>query len=200
MNAHEFDLDSGALCLDFVNTVNWHASDHPADRLGGYADLAYWGEAAGILPAGQAERLVKAVDEQTDVAAQTFKNAIQLREAIYHIFANISDGVMVNPDDLVILNLAVGQAFSHLQVEQSPAGFIWSWKATNQELERVSWAAARSAAELLTSTQLERARKCADDHGCGYLFIDTSRNRSRRWCSMESCGNRAKARRHYQNL
>ena len=64
-------------------------------------------------------------------------------------------------------------------------------------LERVVWPVARSAADLLTSDLLSRVRRCEDDRGCGYLFIDTSRNRSRRWCSMESCGNRAKARRHY---
>jgi predicted RNA-binding Zn ribbon-like protein len=60
------------------------------------------------------------------------------------------------------------------------------------------WPVVHSAAELLTSPHLDRVRQCADDRGCGFLFFDTSRNGSRRWCSMESCGNRAKARRHYQ--
>jgi len=59
---------------------------------------------------------------------------------------------------------------------------------------------ARSAAELLTSDNVDRVRECEDDRGCGYLFIDQSKNRSRRWCSMESCGNRAKARRYYARL
>ena len=64
--------------------------------------------------------------------------------------------------------------------------------------DRILWPVARSAGELLISDKLDRVRQCADDRGCGYLFVDTSRNRSRRWCSMESCGNRAKAHRHYQ--
>jgi predicted RNA-binding Zn ribbon-like protein len=60
------------------------------------------------------------------------------------------------------------------------------------------WPIAREAANLLTSKDIKRMGECADDRGCGYLFFDTSRNHSRRWCSMESCGNRAKAQRHYQ--
>jgi len=50
----------------------------------------------------------------------------------------------------------------------------------------------------LTSEELDRVRECADDRGCGYLFMDTSRNRSRKWCDMRGCGNRAKAQRHYR--
>jgi predicted RNA-binding Zn ribbon-like protein len=80
----------------------------------------------------------------------------------------------------------------------SDAEFAWDWAEDPDSLDRVLWVVARSAGELLTSDQLDRVRQCADDRGCGYLFLDTSRNRSRRWCSMESCGNRAKARRHYQ--
>jgi predicted RNA-binding Zn ribbon-like protein len=59
------------------------------------------------------------------------------------------------------------------------------------------WPILRSAAEVLTSEKRTRLGQCADDRGCGWLFLDTSKNRSRRWCDMEDCGNRAKARRHY---
>jgi len=195
----KFDFESGALCLDFANTVNWHASDHPEDGLMGYADLARWGEAAGMLTPGKAEQLIQSGEEEPESAAESLARAVKLREAIYRIFASISDGAPTSQDDLKILNLALSQSLSHLQITHSAEGFAWSWEQASTRIDQIEWAVARSAAELLTSKKLTRTRNCADDRGCGYLFIDTSRNRSRRWCSMGSCGNRAKARRHYQN-
>ena len=87
---------------------------------------------------------------------------------------------------------------SHLQLAIYPQGFQWEWTEVENTFDRVAWAVARSAGELMTSDRLVRVRECADDRGCGYLFIDTSRNHSRRWCSMETCGNRAKASRSYK--
>jgi predicted RNA-binding Zn ribbon-like protein len=92
----------------------------------------------------------------------------------------------------------LSRSLPHLRLAVSDAEFAWDWAEEPVSLDRVLWVVARSAGELLTADKLDRVRQCADDHGCDYLFIDTSRNRSRRWCSMESCGNRAKARRHYK--
>jgi predicted RNA-binding Zn ribbon-like protein len=85
----------------------------------------------------------------------------------------------------------------HLVLVPSESGFVWSWSTQAGGAKLILWSVARAAAELLTSEHVERVRECEDDHGCGYLFIDQTKNHSRRWCSMESCGNRAKARRHY---
>jgi len=60
------------------------------------------------------------------------------------------------------------------------------------------WPVTRAAVDLLLSDSLAQVGQCADDRGCGLLFIDTSRNHSRQWCSMDACGNRAKAQRHYR--
>ena len=65
------------------------------------------------------------------------------------------------------------------------------------DLDRVTWWVARSAAELMTSPDLPFVRECAS-YDCGWLFMDTTKNRSRRWCDMSTCGNRAKGRRHYE--
>ena len=77
-------------------------------------------------------------------------------------------------------------------------GVAWSWEVDKDALDWPLYPIARSAATLLTSPERARVGECADDRGCGYLFLDTSRNRSRRWCSMEDCGNRAKAILHYE--
>ena len=193
-----FDFDSGALCLDFANTVEWHKSDQPKDNLKEMANLIDWGMAAKILSTEQTNQLREVVIKQPGEAAIVFNWAIQLREAIYRIFVKFSEKGRASSSDLAILNEALSDSLSHLKISPSSQGFDWKFVDSPNELGQIIWPVAYSAGELLVSDKLERVRQCADDRGCGYLFIDTSRNRSRLWCSMESCGNRAKARRHYR--
>jgi predicted RNA-binding Zn ribbon-like protein len=198
MNSDTFDLEAGALCLDYANTLENRAGNHPQDLLNDYFDLLRWGEAAGILHTEQAKQLRQIAEHQPEGATAVYENAIQLRETLYRIFANFWEQGSASPDDLAILNDALSSALPHLQVIPSSPGFTWDWTKSPDNLEQILWPVARSAGELLVSDLLDRVRQCADDRGCSYLFVDTSRNRSRRWCSMESCGNRAKARRHYK--
>lgn len=200
MSSDIFDLEAGALCLDLANTVEWHASEHPDDILNDFSDLIAWGEAAGVMPAEGAGRLRRLADRHPENASDAFNRAIRLREAIYRIFADQAREKGANQDDLATLNETLSQAMSHLQVSHSSQGFNWDWVETQDEFDRILWSAARSAGELLTSDKLDRVSECADDRGCGYLFVDMSRNRSRRWCSMDACGNRAKAARNYERL
>ena len=197
MRATNFDFDAGALCLDFANTAEWHASDQPQEKLNDISDLIAWGEAAGILDEAQARAEARRAEEAPDAAEAELRRAIQLRETIYRIFtANALEDELA-PADLARLNEALAQAMARAALRPMAGGFSWSWDADERGVALVRWAAARSAAELLTSDQLDRVRQCADDRGCGDLLVDTSRNRSRRWCSMKTCGNRAKAKRHY---
>jgi predicted RNA-binding Zn ribbon-like protein len=198
MSADKFDFESGELCLDFTNTVDWHASQHPQDRLNDFSDLVAWGEAAGVLSPERSRQLRQLEEQDPDKSKAVFGRAIRLREAIYRIFSSQAKGESLNPDDLGLLNEVLGIAMSHLQLRTSPQGFTWEWANVKDGSDLVAWAVARSTGELMTSDRLSRVSECADDRGCGYLFIDTSRNRSRRWCSMNTCGNRAKASRNYQ--
>jgi predicted RNA-binding Zn ribbon-like protein len=97
-----------------------------------------------------------------------------------------------------VLQAEVTCALAHFRVAWSPAGFGWEWDQANSGLDRVLWPVAWSAAELLTQGPLERIRECPGQDTCGWLFLDLSKNASRRWCDMRVCGNRAKARRHYE--
>lgn len=198
MNLDKFDLESGALCLDFANTVEWHASDQPEDLLNDFSDLIAWGVAAGLLLPDQAKGLLQNAESQPAEAAALFEKAIRLRESIYRIFSSFTEKGSVNSDDLTFLNEVLSKSMSHLGVVPFAQGFILEWMESPDGPDQILWSVARSAGELLTSDKLDRVSQCADDRGCGYLFVDTSRNKSRRWCSMESCGNRAKARRHYK--
>jgi predicted RNA-binding Zn ribbon-like protein len=192
MNATQFDFDSGDLCLDFANTLEWHASDHPVEHMGDYFFLVSW-----IITPEKAAHLRQLAADKADEATAAYDAAIRLREVVYSIFSQYYHKEVVKPADVQILNTILSRSLPHLRVAGSTSGFDWEWNRDSQDLEQIIWPIARHAAELLTSDQLDSVRVCEDDRGCGYLFIDTTRNHSRRWCSMESCGNRAKARRHY---
>jgi predicted RNA-binding Zn ribbon-like protein len=197
MSATDFDYDSGNLCLDFANTLEWHASDRPVEHLGDYIATISWAEGAGILSPEKAAHLCKLAVEKADEAAGAYALAVRLREVVYRIFSQYYHKEVVEPDDVQVLNAILSRSLPHLQIVSFTGGFEWVWAEDSQDIHQIIWPVARSAADLLTSEQLNRVRVCEDDRGCGYLFIDNTRNRSRRWCSMESCGNRAKARRHY---
>jgi predicted RNA-binding Zn ribbon-like protein len=195
-----YDFDAGDLSLNFANTNNWHASDHPIEELKDYADLLVWGREAGLISSELANRLKEVAFEHPQIAAEMYEFAIQVREAIYRIFSYHYAGKPILEADLSLLNNVACQAMSHLQLEARDNKFYWQLPSTLSDANLILWPVARAAAELLTSGKSNRVRECEDDRGCGYLFIDTTKNHSRRWCSMESCGNRAKARRHYSRV
>jgi predicted RNA-binding Zn ribbon-like protein len=182
--------------LSFANTADWHASDRPLEELNRYPNLVQWALDKAILTPSEAQLLRQQAEREPDRAAAVLRRAIALREAIYHIFSATSAGATPTGDDLALLNEALHEALKHLQIGPGGDRFHWIWSDAGVSLERMLWPAAYSAAALLASDQLERVKECADDRGCGYLFFDASKNRSRRWCSMESCGNRAKVRRY----
>jgi len=196
-HAGNLKLLGGRLCLDFANTVDWRTGEHPQEWLTSYADLVAWSEHAGIVTESEAHRLRDFAARHPTVASAVLEQAIALREAIYRIFSAIADERSPEATDVSTLNDALSEALPRLRVTPTVDGFTWQWATNEDSLDQMLWPVARSAAELLTAGKLSRVQMCAGDD-CGWLFFDTSKNRSRRWCSMEDCGNRAKARRHYQ--
>jgi predicted RNA-binding Zn ribbon-like protein len=194
------NLETGQLCLDFANTANWHASEHPEEELNSYSDLTAWAQRIGLAGDVEAAQLLEAAARRPAEAAAVLARAVALREAIYHIFSTRAQGLQPEVNDLSMLNAALDEALSHLRLAPGTAHFDWQWIDQEGQLDGLLWPVALSAARLLASDGLERVGECADDRGCGYLFFDTSRNHSRRWCEMRDCGNRAKARRHYRRI
>jgi predicted RNA-binding Zn ribbon-like protein len=194
----EFDFDSGKLCLDFANTADWHTRPTPDERLHSYRDLLLWGRAADVLDDSELQQLEEAAQANPHDVQKVFDRAIELREALYRIFSSIAQQESPEQADLDFFNVALQDAMAHLQLSGAADGFKVQWEISGTALDRMLWPVVQSAVDLLASDDLSRVGECADDRGCGYLFYDTSRNHSRRWCSMESCGNRAKAMRHYE--
>jgi len=192
-----FEFNSGRLCLDFANTVRARPLSDRIEYINKYEDLLEWSRQATILTPGEATVLAREAGRRTRQAAETLAQAIVLREAIHALFSARAAGLPAPPSDLRTINEAIGRAMSHAGLTPSGSRFEWSWPEAPLDLDRVSWWVARSAAELLTSSDLTFVRECAG-YDCGWLFMDTTKNRSRRWCNMSTCGNRAKGRRHYE--
>jgi predicted RNA-binding Zn ribbon-like protein len=190
-------LLAGNLCLDFANTADWHESEQPVEMLTSFGDLLIWGRETDVLDADDVVQFQRAAEYTPETAIAVYERAITLREAVFRIFRLVARQQPVAPDDLKLLNAEVAQAHRHRTLIPLDEGYGWAWVGQDAALDRVLWDVAQSAADLLTSDGLARVRQCAGDP-CGWLFFDTSRNRSRRWCNMEGCGNRAKARRYYE--
>lgn len=185
--------------LYFANTVNWHASDHQIEELKRYDDLVTWSQKEGLLDDHSAKLLLQEGKTRPGEAERVLKRGIVLREAIYHIFSAVTHGEKPRESDLQTLNSVLPEALSRLRVSTEGGQFIFDWTGTANTLDQMLWPIAKSAAELLVSRELAKVRECAnEEEGCGWLFMDTTKNHSRRWCEMRSCGNRAKARRYYE--
>jgi predicted RNA-binding Zn ribbon-like protein len=191
-----FKLLGGRLCLDFVDTVNWDSPRRARERFYSFADLVDWAQFMEQVSASQAGRLRNLAEQRPDEAMAIYRQAIDLRATLHRIFAAVAAGHEPANDDLAGLNAALAATLPHRRLVPGPDHFEWGW-SDELPLARVLWPVLPSAAELLTSKELDRVGQCAGE-SCGWLFLDTSRNRSRRWCEMEHCGNRAKARRHYR--
>jgi predicted RNA-binding Zn ribbon-like protein len=189
-------LSSPQLCLDFANTFGSRLAGHPQEPFTGYHDVVAWCQHAGVLTEPMAGRLTQYAARHTAQGAVALTRAISLREAIYHLFSAAADGRAAAANDLAILNRTLADAMAAMRVAGTEDGYTWTWGADAIACDWVLWPIALSAANLLTSSALRIVRECAAPD-CAWLFLDNTRNRSRRWCDMKVCGNRAKARRHY---
>ncbi len=173
--AYRFPIRLGGnLALDFTNTVEFRASERQIDFLHTYDHLVAWCDAAGSA----------ASDSQREAE---FERALTLRAALYHIFTSHIEQQEPAEADLETLNAALAKILRRIKPENG--GF--KWIGSQRDLLAPI---ALAAADLLTSDDLRRVRQCPN---CGWLFVDTSRNHSRRWCSMDFCGSQMKSRRQY---
>ena len=188
------DFVGDALCLDFVNTVGGHRDGEPKETLNGYDDLLDWAVAGGALTKTAAAQLREAATENDARAGRILADAKRLRETIYEVFVALADGRRAPAGEIAVLNGAMSDALRHLQLKPSRDGYDLTWPAPEGDLQAPLWPVIKSAADLLVSGETEHLRECASDT-CGWLFLDLSKNKSRKWCDMKGCGNRAKVRR-----
>jgi predicted RNA-binding Zn ribbon-like protein len=194
-----FDLSGGALCLDFANTVGQR--NHPEQRhddLPGYDDLVHFLRDAGAISQPTASEIIDTSRLKARDRVRILRQAIELREAIYRTFSAIAKFQPADRKDVSLIEELATQAMSQRQLLSAGQEYRWEWKQEKGDLLSYPiWPIAESAAQLLTSKEVTKIRLCAAQT-CAWLFLDESRNHSRRWCDMKVCGNRQKAKRHYQ--
>jgi predicted RNA-binding Zn ribbon-like protein len=194
-----FKLRGGVVCLDFVNTVGSRLTDRPSEYLRSYEDLLDWSRQAGLLAPEETEGLSRQATLDSEGARETLLRARALREAIHRLVSRAIAGESQDESDLSALNRELSIALSHLRVMPAGGAYGWDWDLSGDDggarLDSLLWPVAQSAAELLTSPKLGRVKVCAGE-GCGWMFLDESRNNSRLWCDSRDCGNRERVRRH----
>jgi predicted RNA-binding Zn ribbon-like protein len=199
----ELHFPGGHPALDLVNSVNPRAgTERRIDYLGDYGQMVRWAVHASVISEAQCEQLLALAAPSPRDADAVWRRATRLREALFRVFRSLSRGERPASDDLALIDKerhradreTVLAASEHGGAASSPAVEIVLGESA--ALETPLWSLVRSAAELLTEVDPTRLRECpAEAGGCGWIVLDETRNRSRRWCDMRVCGNRAKAAR-----
>ncbi|HUG14755.1 MAG TPA: CGNR zinc finger domain-containing protein [Thermomicrobiales bacterium] len=196
-NAGAFELGGGAPGLDFVNTLDGRLEPAPLERLAGYDDLLAFSLATGGLNDDEATMLLTAAERNPETALSVLEWAVEVREALYRAVRSRLSATPVDPLDLATLGDAIADAGANERLVDAQGHVHMGWRAVDDEgsvhLDRPLWPVARSAALLLTGQLPGTLRACAADD-CAVLFLDTTRNQSRRWCSRTGCGNRERVR------
>jgi predicted RNA-binding Zn ribbon-like protein len=186
------DLCGGDPALDFVNTLGG-VREGPWDDewLPDYGHLAAWSRHAGLLTEATVARLLERAAAEPHHARLAHRDAVALREAAYRVFAAHAHGAPAAVGDLAALAAPYREALANARLVPRQQRNDWAWDA-DEDLRRPLWPVAHATVELLRSERLGRLRQCGH---CRWLFLDASKNRSRRWCSMAHCGSDAKVRR-----
>jgi predicted RNA-binding Zn ribbon-like protein len=183
------------MCLGFANTLAYRGSS-PSESLHTFADLVKWCADVGVTPSHLVQYLREWSERHPKRATDIFVAAIALREAVYRIFHAVASGTHPDDVDLELLNRALGAAPLRTILTREADHFGWQVEESKPSATSILAPVLWSAADLLVGPQLTKLRECSNDK-CLWLFLDDSKNGTRRWCSMQTCGNRAKAHRHY---
>ncbi|UCG53270.1 MAG: ABATE domain-containing protein [Candidatus Latescibacterota bacterium] len=194
----QIDRCGNAPALDFVNTVHSRLEIDTHDYLQDYAALAQWAREGGLVSTGEHRELVERAAAHPGMARRVLQRAIELREVMYRLFSSVIRGEDPMSSDVETLNKSLGAALSRRRVRRVGDAFDWSWDPGRDQLDRPLWPVILSAADLLAAGDKRRLKECPAPDGCGWLFLDTSKNGTRKWCNMRTCGNIAKARRYYK--
>lgn len=194
-----FSFIGGSLPLDFCNTSDWHSSSEPSERLDRYDDWLAWLRQSRLVAEPEVAALAKKALRMSEKEKETqLQRVIAFRELLFRLFSAAARDEAPASGDLERMNEAAGNARRFLRMEYEENQYIWKMRFPDElDVEaRALHSLANEAAELLTSARKPDIRRCEGPPGCGWLFLDHTKNHSRRWCSMRDCGNRAKMRRY----
>ncbi len=195
MTPPTFHLVANLLCLDFVNTEPVHGGQR-VDLLGGFADLAGWLEATGELPPDSARHAVERWSGSAE-GRRAFREGLRLRAALRAGAERLAAGKPAGEEMARAVNRVLAFRPAYPQLVREGKGYTSRTEPVSKSPLHLLAPVAESAAWLLLHGDGSLVRRCEGTQ-CVLLFYDTTRNKSRRWCSMEGCGSRAKAAAYYR--
>lgn len=188
-----FQLIAGHPALDLVNTLDWRFRDAgPEELIPTYEALIRFTEQCGLMSSVQARRLIRNTDASK--AAHVVAETQSMREAAARIFSAVIDGNDPPSEAIDDLERRYRAAVAHRHLAWSERHLVWEFSVDGVAAEIPHWILALKTVELLSSETMSMIRECGNSE-CRWLFLDTSKNHTRRWCDMKICGNRMKARR-----
>ena len=189
---HGLEFIGAHLATDFLNTSSFRYDKARAhEHIQTYADLVDFARQAGEISAGLARRLIAEAEAHPENAARIYRRSAALREAAWLAFSRIAHGKEPPRDAVEIISAEAADAQGHARLVKMDDGWRWQWP--DDDIARPLWPIARAAADLLTSEDRVLVRECADDT-CAWMFVDRTKNHSRRWCNENTCGSRMKVR------
>lgn len=190
----EFSFVGNLLCVDFVNT-EVVGPGGPLDRVPGVDELLRWARAAGIVD--DAVRRFPAEWRSGRDGARWLRDAKALRTTLRGACHSLAAGRPLPPDVVPAINHALALGASTLRLERLDGAYTTVREVLDPTPAALLAPIAESAAWLLEHGDRALLRRC-EDAACVRYFYDTTKNRRRRWCSMDGCGSRAKAAAYYR--
>lgn len=190
----------GSIAIDFVNTIggrteksidNYFIRD---DQFNHCNDIVDWAEAIGLIGSTTARKIKAWISEHPEYAKKKFEHAKAFRETLYRMLRRSMKNMKMIATDMELLNKACAAARKNQRIVYRSGNFSWEFDVQEYNPDMIMHHVAIAAADLLTSEKLLQLKQCKGED-CGWLFIDTSKNRKRVWCDMKDCGNLAKVRR-----
>lgn len=194
-NENKFYFVGGQLSLDFINT-HVGMGEEPEDFLSVFSDLVSWLQQAGVLDNAQAKAALSSWGQRPE-AKQLLAQARKLRSVLRDMAQRLAAGKSIGQGILDEINRVLAQETGCNQLVRIPGGYEFHFHPARREAMHLLTPIAKSAAELLSDNEPLRIRKCGNPV-CSLYYYDTSKNHTRRWCSMAVCGNRMKAAAFYQ--
>ena len=192
---HEAHLIADNLALDFVNTsTGRHASRKWGDYLTDAMEVLVWLRHAKSIDEVRFREMTRLVANDEAQSKAFLASALRLRGALTALFAAFPSGRMPHQADIETLNAVLADAKAAERVAWTSEGMRSVTSADLESLNDGLWPIAKAAEQILTSAAPRRVKSCGSPT-CQWLFLDTSKNATRRWCQMEVCGNREKGRR-----